>query len=143
MEKTKYFLWALVGIISIWSLVSMSGGSSDGMGGNIKERQVLSDVSSAVTTIECGYSEMSSMGFTATQGAKNYIDLIRSTREEGEELLRQAGKVPQEPIKHVLGKPDAPWEIVLQPNNEEGRITVLGFGSDLSAPLLKKEVLCK
>lgn len=143
MEKAKYFLWALVGITSLWSLMGLFHGGSGKTGGGIRENQILSEVSSAAQVIECGYSDSFSTVFTPTQAIKNYLNLIDTTKGEADEILKQAGKIPQKPVKYIIGKPDAPWEVVLRPNNQENKVTVLGFGDDLNEPLVVKEVLCE
>jgi len=112
MEKAKYFLWGLVGLTSIWSFVKMFGGH-DEIGGIVKEKQLISEVTFAVSGIECGYPDAGYVYYTPTEAAENYISLINSIGSEADDLAKAAGRLPQKPLKHIIGLPDAPWEIVL------------------------------
>lgn len=144
MDRAKYFLWGLVVLTSLWSFRGLFGGeSSDTTGGGMKGRQILSDVSSAAEVVECGYSDELSTTFTATQGAENYVSLINSTQQEAQEIMKQAGKIAPQPLQHRVGSPDAPWQIVLIPHDEEQKIIIRGYGEDLKKPLIEQVVLCK
>ncbi len=143
MEKKTMLLWGFVGLTTFWSVAKLFMGSVDGSaGGMILERQLQTSFASATVGIECGYSEENSEYFLPTEATQNYLSILDADVTEMSELKNELGAIQPKPLVHTIGEPVEAWSIVLQPNNETGKVRILAIGKDLTTPKMETTLDC-
>ncbi|MEO0533306.1 MAG: hypothetical protein AAF215_05515 [Cyanobacteria bacterium P01_A01_bin.123] len=87
-------------------------------------------------------------------GESGYIQWTPSTSVEETMMSLNAAQIPMpedyeeydrslpDPVEYVLHQPNAPWQVVLVPLDDQNLVRIEAYGEDLSVPLIQKEFPC-
>ena len=80
------------------------------------------------------------------EGLSNLVKTLNAAQglvPEEETRFRKSGRFPHNAILHVAGRPTGPWQVVLASKSTHDGIRVAGYGTDLSEPLVSKDIKCR
>ena len=106
------------------------------------------ELEKAVLYVEANLNALGDSGYvqwTPTTAVAQLVETMNASGvllPEEEEEYRQAGIRPPEPIPYVMETPQEAWQVVLIADEEQQKIRVLGYGTDLTQPLVVKEIPC-
>ncbi len=143
MDGKTMLLWVLVAIMTFWGVARFFLSSVDGSGGGIIDRQLQLAFESAVTTVDCGYSDVGYTYFSPSEAAQNYLALLEADRTEMTEIRNDLNAPTQQVLPHHIGEPSEPWSIVLKPDNSAHTLQILAFGDDLKSPQHQSTLECE
>lgn len=83
---------------------------------------------------ECGPGS----GLSPAEGARRLVDRLRTAG-----LVSGHGSVQPVSRPVVLDRPGAPWQVVVIGDDRAGQLRILGYGDDLTTPLLRETVDCR
>ncbi|MGK7872740.1 MAG: hypothetical protein AB4426_05325 [Xenococcaceae cyanobacterium] len=106
------------------------------------------ELEQAIFYVEANLGALGDSGYvqwTPTTAVANLVETMNASQillPEEEEEYRQAGIRPPKPIPYVIDKPKGAWQVVLIADEAQQKIRVLGYGTDLTEPLVVKEIPC-
>ncbi len=106
------------------------------------------ELEKAVLYVEANLNALGDSGYvqwTPTTAVAQLVETMNAAQillPEEEEEYRQAGIRLPEPIAYVMETPQEAWQVVLIADEEQQKIRVLGYGTNLTQPLVVKEIPC-
>lgn len=141
MAAARFILWSLVVLlfVSLGSYFYYSAGKSSDMAKiMILRNAMLLTVAGNIET-EGGYTSGPS---SASELAEELVRRFRAADYMSPEDKEELGPVGRfiEPIEYVLGEPTGPFQISVEPDDEEEVVIIRSWGRDLNTPIEEKRV---
>ena len=136
--------WVAVGAIVgglIWYVAQSMAVVTSGRLTLVSQRRL----EQAVWAVEANLDGMADAGYvrwTPSGAARELVAVLNAAQvpDPQEEAMRQGGFRPPPPTEYVLGRATKPGQVVLIPDDARNVIRIEAYGSDLSQPVIVKEV---